>query len=75
MFWNIPRFSVLQADDHFSPSVSALDVAEGRTGLVQQVLPVADRCEPPGFDKFLQNDQVLMIRDRKILAQVLAHER
>jgi hypothetical protein len=55
--------NVLQGDDDFSPSVSALDVAESRRGLVQRVLPVDDRSKLPGFDKLLQDDQVLMIRD------------
>ncbi len=67
--------SGLQSDDDFSSSVSAFDVAEGRSGLVQRVFPVDDRCQLPGFDKVLENDKVPMIRDRKIPAQVLAHER
>ena len=65
----------LQGDDDFSSSVSAFDVTEGRRGLVQRVRFVEDRCELPGFDKLLENDQILMIRDRKIPAQVLAHLR
>src|SRR5262249_2080004 len=58
----------------FSSSVSGFDVAKRRGGLVQRVFPVDDRLELPGFDELLERDKVLMVRDRKIPAQLLAHE-
>ena len=55
--------------------MSGFDVAEGVRGFVQRVRPINNRREPSGLDELLQNNQILVVCDRKISPQVLVHER
>jgi hypothetical protein len=43
-------------------------------GLGQQVRPVDDRCELPGFDELLEEDKVLVVLPGDERAQLLVHE-
>jgi hypothetical protein len=50
-----------RGDDDFSLSVSLSEIPERFGDSTQFVLPVYDRCQCPGLEKLLQDDQVLFL--------------
>ena len=59
---------------YFSSGVTFIQIPEGFSGLAQRVCCVDDRSDLAGFDELLQNNQVLVVRNRKIGTSLPVHE-
>ena len=61
--------------DDFSPGVAFLQIPECLTDFAQRVRSVDYRCDLAGLNELLQNDKVLVFRDRNIRVPLLAQEK
>src|SRR5215210_3279492 len=72
---NRPFGFASHGDDDFSSRVPFYQIPDGLGDLAQRVGSVDDRCDLPGFDELLEDDQILVVLLVDERAQLLAHER
>jgi hypothetical protein len=64
---NTPFGFALHSDDDIFSVVPLFQIPDGLGDLAQRVRPVADRCELPGFDELLEDDQLLLVATASLL--------
>jgi len=65
---------MLHSYGYFSSGVTFIQIPEGFRGLAQRVRSVDARCDLAGLNELIQNNQVLIVRNRNIRASLLAHD-
>ena len=64
---NRPSGFALHGDDDILSVVSLIQIPDGLGDLAQRVRPVADRCDLPGFDELLEDDQMLLVTTASLM--------
>ena len=64
---NRPFEFASHSDDDFSSGVSLFQIPDGLRDLAQRVRRVDDRCDLPGFDELLEDDQLLLVATASLM--------
>ena len=64
---NRPSGFALHGDDDILSVVSLFQIPDCLGDLAQRVRPVADRCDLPGFDELLEDDQMLLVATASLM--------
>ena len=64
---NRPFGFALHGDDDMFAVVSLFQIPDGLRDLAQRVRRVDDRCDLPGFDELLEDDQLLLVATASLL--------
>ena len=64
---NRPFGFALHGDDDIFSVVSLFQIPDGLRDLAQRVRRVDDRCDLPGFDELLEDDQLLLVATASLM--------
>ena len=64
---NRPFGFALHGDDDIFSVVSLFQIPDCLGDLGERVRPVADRCDLPGFDELLEDDQMLLVATASLM--------
>ena len=62
-----PLGFAFHGDDDILSIVFLFQIPDGLGDLAQRVRPVADRCDPPGFDELIEDDQMLLVTTASLM--------